>query len=83
MIALHIILERLKYAYRYTTFYWSTFILLDTQVNCKAFITLSKIKELRYKEVGEIIGCTEGAARTKVHRALNDLKQIYLTIEKE
>ncbi|APZ48005.1 hypothetical protein BW723_00275 [Polaribacter reichenbachii] len=47
----------------------------------KELIILSKLKELKYKEVGEIIGCTEGTARTKVHRALNDLKQIYLTLE--
>lgn len=45
-------------------------------------LTLSKFKELKYKEVGEIIGCTEGAARTKVHRALQELKEIYLTLEK-
>jgi RNA polymerase sigma-70 factor (ECF subfamily) len=43
---------------------------------------LSKFKELKYKEVGEIIGCSEGAARTKVHRALNDLKANFLTLEK-
>lgn len=49
----------------------------------KEIIILSKLKELKYKEVGEIIGCTEGAARTKVHRALHSLKQIYLAIEKE
>lgn len=47
----------------------------------KELIVLSKLKELKYREVGEIIGCTEGTARTKVHRALNDLKQIYLTLE--
>ncbi|WP_439132933.1 RNA polymerase sigma factor [Polaribacter sp.] len=47
----------------------------------KELIVLSKLKELKYKEVGEIVGCTEGAARTKVHRALQDLKQIYLTLE--
>lgn len=47
----------------------------------KELIVLSKLKELKYREVGEIVGCTEGAARTKVHRALNDLKQIYLTLE--
>ena len=47
----------------------------------KELIVLSKLKELKYREVGEIVGCTESAARTKVHRALNDLKQIYLTLE--
>jgi len=48
----------------------------------KELIVLSKFKELKYREVGEIIGCTEGNARLKVHRALNDLKGIFLTLEK-
>jgi len=47
----------------------------------KELLVLSKFKELKYKEVGEIIGCTEGNARMKVHRALNDLKEIFLTLE--
>ncbi len=48
----------------------------------KELIVLSKFKELKYKEVGEIVGCSEGNARTKVHRALNELKEIFLTLEK-
>lgn len=48
----------------------------------KEVIVLSKLKELKYKEVGEILGCTEGNARIKVHRAINDLKGIFLTLEK-
>jgi RNA polymerase sigma-70 factor (ECF subfamily) len=48
----------------------------------KEVIVLSKLKELKYKEVGEILGCTEGNARIKVHRAINDLKGIFLTLGK-
>jgi RNA polymerase sigma-70 factor (ECF subfamily) len=48
----------------------------------KELLVLSKFRELKYKEVGEIIGCSEGAARTKVHRALNELKEVFLTLEK-
>ncbi len=48
----------------------------------RELLLLSKFRELKYKEVGEIIGCTEGAARTKVHRALNELKTVFLTLEK-
>ncbi len=48
----------------------------------KELIVLSKFKELKYREVGEIIGCTEGNARLKVHRAMNDLKGIFLHLEK-
>jgi RNA polymerase sigma-70 factor (ECF subfamily) len=49
----------------------------------KELLVLSKFKELKYKEVGEIIGCTEGNARIKVHRAINELKNIFLTLEKQ
>ena len=49
----------------------------------KEIIVLSKLKELKYKEVGEIVGCSEGNARIKVHRAINELKSIFLTLEKQ
>ena len=29
------------------------------------------------------VGCTEGNARIKVHRAINELKTIFLTLEKQ
>lgn len=45
-------------------------------------LILSKLKELKYREVGNIIGCSEGAARTKVHRALSDLKDVFFKLEK-
>lgn len=45
-------------------------------------IVLSKLKELKCKQIGEIIGCSEGAARTKVYRALSDLKEKFLELEK-
>jgi len=47
----------------------------------KELIVLSKLKELKYKEIGEIVGCTEGNARIKVHRAMNELKTIFQTLE--
>ena len=61
-------------------------ILLKKAINLlptekKEFIVLSKLKELKYKEVAEIMGCTEGTARTKVHRAINDLREIFLTLQ--
>jgi RNA polymerase sigma-70 factor (ECF subfamily) len=48
----------------------------------KELLMLSKFNELKYKEIGEIIGCSEGAARTKVHRALNELRKKYLILSK-
>ncbi len=46
-------------------------------------IILSKLKELKYKEVGAILGCTEDTARTKAHRALKELKTVYLNLQKQ
>lgn len=48
----------------------------------KEILVLSKFKELKYKEIGEMIGCSEVAARTKAHRALHDLKTTFLALEK-
>lgn len=48
----------------------------------REIILLSKYQEKKYKEIGEILGCTEGAVKVKVFRALQDLKAVYLQLEK-
>ncbi len=48
----------------------------------KEIITLSKLKELKYKEIGNILGCSEANARIKAHRAMQDLKVTYLSMQK-
>lgn len=45
-------------------------------------ILLSKYQEKKYKEIGEILGCSEGAVKVKVFRALQDLKAVYQQLEK-
>ncbi len=47
----------------------------------KEILILSKFKELKFREVGEIMGCSEGAAKVMAHRALKDLRKIYLDQE--
>lgn len=49
----------------------------------KEILVLSKFKELKYKEIGQMIGCSEVAARTKAHRALQELRTTYLALEKQ
>lgn len=44
-------------------------------------LILSKYKGIKYSEIGEILGCSEGAAKVKAHRALNDLRNIFLQLE--
>ena len=45
-------------------------------------LVLSKYKELKYKEIGEVMNCSEVAARTKAHRALTALRTIFLEMDK-
>ena len=45
-------------------------------------LLLSKYQEKKYKEIGEILGCSEGAVKVKVFRALEELRVIYRQLEK-
>lgn len=53
---------------------------LDTEK--REIIMLSKIDGIRYKEIGEILDCSEGAVKTKVFRALRELKSVFENIKK-
>lgn len=48
----------------------------------REILLLSKYQEKKYKEIGEILGCTEGTVKVKVFRALQELKGIYHQVEK-
>ena len=43
-------------------------------------IQLSRYQEMRYREIGEIIGCSEGAVKVRVYRAMKELTTIYHTL---
>jgi len=45
-------------------------------------LLLSKYQDKKYKEIGEMLGCSEGAVKVKVFRALQDLKAVYKQLEK-
>ncbi len=45
-------------------------------------IIFSKIDGLKYKQIGELLNCSEGAVKVKVFRAMQTLKAEYLKIEK-
>ena len=47
----------------------------------REILILSKFKGLKYREIGEILGCSEGAAKLKAHRALNELRAVFLQLE--
>ncbi len=50
-------------------------------VEKREILILSKYKEIKFSEIGEMLGCSEGAAKVKAHRALNDLRTIFLQLE--
>ncbi len=45
-------------------------------------LLMSKYQEKKYSEIGEVLGCTEGAVKVKVFRAFQELKAIYKQLEK-
>lgn len=46
-------------------------------------LLLSKYQDKKYQEIGALLGCTEGAVKVKVFRALQELKSIYQQLEKK
>ncbi len=40
-------------------------------------LVLSRYENMKYKEIGEITGCSEGAVKVRIHRALIELKRLY------
>lgn len=48
----------------------------------REIIVLSRYEGLKYKEIGDILDCTENAVKVKAHRALKQLKENYTRLEK-
>lgn len=48
----------------------------------REILLLSKYQEKKYSEIGKILGCSEGAVKVKVFRALQELKEVYKKLEK-
>lgn len=47
----------------------------------REIIVLGKIECLKYKEIAEIIGTTEGSVKVRIFRAMRKLKDIFLKLE--
>ncbi len=46
-------------------------------------LTMSKLKGMKYKQIGEVLLCSEGAVKVKVFRALQSLKEAYGLIQSQ
>lgn len=49
----------------------------------KELLVLSRFQGLKYKEIALMFGCSEGAIKVRAFRALEELKQIYLKLERQ
>jgi len=46
----------------------------------RELLLLSRFQGLPYNEIAELEGCQVGAVKVRVHRALQDLREIYLRL---
>jgi len=44
-------------------------------------LILSRFQDLKYDEIAQLLGCEVGTVKTRVHRALQDLRQIFQLLE--
>jgi len=49
----------------------------------KEILILSRYQELRYETIAGLLGCSVGAVKVRVHRALNDLRTIFFQLSGE
>lgn len=49
----------------------------------REILLLTRYQRLKYAEVGELLGCSEGAVKLKVFRALQQLRTLYFKLEQQ
>ncbi len=47
----------------------------------RQILTMSRFQELKHQEIADIMNMTEGAVKVRVHRAMQELKSIYIKME--
>lgn len=46
----------------------------------RELLVLSRFQNLKYEEIGDLLGCQAGAVKVRVFRALRELRQIYFEL---
>jgi RNA polymerase sigma-70 factor (ECF subfamily) len=49
----------------------------------RELLVLARFQKLHYEEIAEILGCTTGAVKVRVHRAIKELREVYFRVSKE
>jgi RNA polymerase sigma factor (sigma-70 family) len=47
----------------------------------REILVLSRFQELKYDEIARLLGCETGAVKVRVHRALQQLRENYMSLE--
>ncbi|MGH7935397.1 MAG: RNA polymerase sigma factor, partial [Chthoniobacterales bacterium] len=55
--------------------------LLHLPEDKREILVLSRFQELKYDEIARLLGCEVGAVKVRVHRALQQLREIFLQLE--
>lgn len=51
--------------------------LMRLQEDKREVLVLSRFQDLKYEEIAQLLGCETGTVKTRVHRALQELREIF------
>ena len=57
--------------------------LLELPVDRREVLVLSRFESMNYDDIARLLDCSVGAVKVRVHRAVRQLRQIYLTLTSE
>jgi RNA polymerase sigma-70 factor (ECF subfamily) len=52
-------------------------------VEKRELLVMARYEEMKYEQIAKVLGCEVGAVKVRVHRALKDLRDIYLRLTGE
>src|SRR5882672_11019675 len=55
--------------------------LMQISEDKREVLVLSRFQDLKYEEIAQLLGCEVGTVKTRVHRAVQDLRQIFQQME--
>jgi RNA polymerase sigma factor (sigma-70 family) len=55
--------------------------LLQLPEEKREVLLLSRFQGLRYEEIAQLLGCQAGAVKVRVHRALQELREVFIRLE--
>jgi RNA polymerase sigma factor (sigma-70 family) len=55
--------------------------LMQISEDKREVLILSRFQDLKYEEIAQLLGCEVGTVKTRVHRALQDLRHVFQQLE--